>query len=80
MMFFTGDTHFGDPRVLRLDRRPLSNMEEHDAAHIRNWNERVGSDEAWHLGDVVSAKARSLQLTPKEVQRQQAPDRRQQRS
>lgn len=58
MIYFTGDTHFGDPRVLRLDRRPFSNLVEHDVALIRNWNEAVGpDDEVWHLGDVMSVKA-----------------------
>ncbi|MFK0335327.1 metallophosphoesterase family protein [Rhizobium sp. NPDC090275] len=58
MIYFTGDTHFGDRRVLSLDRRPFSSMAEHDAALIRNWNETVGAvDEVWHLGDVMSARA-----------------------
>lgn len=58
MIYFTGDTHFGDPRVLRLDRRPFPNIVEHDEALIRNWNEVVGpEDEVWHLGDVLSTKA-----------------------
>ena len=26
MIFFTSDTHFADPRVLRIDRRPFPNM------------------------------------------------------
>ncbi|AYD05196.1 hydrolase [Neorhizobium sp. NCHU2750] len=57
MLFFTGDTHFGDPRVLRIDRRPFSNMAEHDAELIGNWNRVVGKDdEVWHLGDFMSAK------------------------
>jgi calcineurin-like phosphoesterase family protein len=58
MIFFTGDTHFGDPRVLRIDRRPFDNMVAHDAALIENWNGVVGrNDEVWHLGDFVSANA-----------------------
>lgn len=58
MIFFTGDTHFGDPRVLRIDRRPFSNVAEHDAALIENWNAAVGTnDDVWHLGDFMSAKA-----------------------
>ncbi|MBB3302959.1 calcineurin-like phosphoesterase family protein [Rhizobium sp. BK077] len=58
MIYFTGDTHFGDPRVLRLDKRPFPNMLEHDEALIRSWNETVGlDDEVWHLGDVMSARA-----------------------
>lgn len=53
MIYFTGDTHFGDPRVLRLGHRPFPNMVEHDVALVRNWNETVDpEDEVWHLGDV----------------------------
>nr|WP_250812589.1 metallophosphoesterase family protein [Neorhizobium tomejilense] len=58
MIYFTGDTHFGDPRVLRLDKRPFTNMVEHDNALIRAWNETVGcEDEVWHLGDFMSTRA-----------------------
>lgn len=50
--FFTSDTHFSDPRVLRIDRRPFSNLAEHDAALIRFWKETVSeTDTVWHLGD-----------------------------
>jgi calcineurin-like phosphoesterase family protein len=51
-IFFTSDTHFGDPRVLRIDQRPFVNIAEHDAALIARWNEAVRpDDEVWHLGD-----------------------------
>jgi calcineurin-like phosphoesterase family protein len=51
-VFFTSDTHFGDPRILRLDRRPFASLADHDAALIAAWNARVGpEDEVWHLGD-----------------------------
>ncbi|WP_092938128.1 metallophosphoesterase family protein [Rhizobium sp. 9140] len=57
MIYFTSDTHFGDPRVLRIDRRPFSTMADHDAALIANWNAIVGEDdEVWHLGDVISPR------------------------
>lgn len=60
MIFFTADTHFGDPRVLRLDKRPFASMAEHDAALVGLWNETVGpEDEVWHLGDVMSARSGS---------------------
>ena len=53
-VFFTSDTHFNDPRVLRIDRSPFASLAEHDAALIARWNERVtDADEIWHLGDVV---------------------------
>ena len=51
-VLFTADTHFGDPRVLRIDRRPFPSIPAHDQALIANWNEAVGEDdEVWHLGD-----------------------------
>ena len=58
MIFFTSDTHFGDSRVLRIDRRPFPDMAGHDAALIANWN-RVASpeDEVWHLGDFAARRA-----------------------
>ena len=51
-VFFTGDTHFGDMRVLRFDHRPFATLAEHDAALVERWNEVVGpGDTVWHLGD-----------------------------
>lgn len=51
-VFFTSDTHFGDPRVLRIDKRPFKTIPEHDEALVTRWNEAVAPrDEVWHLGD-----------------------------
>lgn len=50
--FFTSDTHFGDPRILRIDRRPFPDLPTHDQALTEAWNAVVGpEDEVWHLGD-----------------------------
>lgn len=58
MIFFTSDTHFSDPRVLRIDRRPFGSLTEHDAALVDNWNAVVGpEDEVWHLGDFTRRDA-----------------------
>jgi calcineurin-like phosphoesterase family protein len=58
MLYFTSDTHFGDPRVLRVDRRPFATVAEHDRALIENWNAVVGApDEVWHLGDFARGDA-----------------------
>jgi calcineurin-like phosphoesterase family protein len=52
MFYVTSDTHFADPRVLRIDRRPFSSMPEHDAALIESWNQVVApGDVVWHVGD-----------------------------
>jgi calcineurin-like phosphoesterase family protein len=52
LLYFTSDTHFGDPRVLALDRRPFASVGVHDESLIGFWNETVApDDEVWHLGD-----------------------------
>lgn len=54
MIYFTSDHHFGDPRVLRIDRRPFPSVSAHDEALVAFWNETVGAeDEVWHLGDFM---------------------------
>ncbi|GLS45790.1 metallophosphoesterase family protein [Methylobacterium brachythecii] len=51
-VYFTSDTHFGDPRILRIDRRPFGDLAAHDAALVEAWNVVVQpDDEVWHLGD-----------------------------
>ncbi len=51
-VYFTSDTHFGDPRVLRFDHRPFPTLEAHDLALVERWNAVVGQDDTvWHLGD-----------------------------
>jgi calcineurin-like phosphoesterase family protein len=53
-VWFTSDTHFSDPRVLRIDRRPYPDLAAHDAALVANWNAVVApEDTVWHLGDVA---------------------------
>jgi calcineurin-like phosphoesterase family protein len=50
--FFTGDTHFGDRRALRFDKRPFADVAQHDEELVRRWNEVVApADVVWHLGD-----------------------------
>jgi calcineurin-like phosphoesterase family protein len=57
-LFFTSDTHFNDPRVLRIDRRPFPSLAAHDEALVQCWNETVGAeDEVWHLGDFARGDA-----------------------
>jgi calcineurin-like phosphoesterase family protein len=51
-VWFTSDTHFGDPRILRIDKRPYPDLAAHDAALIAAWTAVVArDDEVWHLGD-----------------------------
>ncbi|TJV08988.1 MAG: metallophosphoesterase, partial [Mesorhizobium sp.] len=58
MIYFTADTHFSDPRILRIDRRPFGSLAEHDRALISLWNETVSpDDEIWHLGDFARGSA-----------------------
>jgi calcineurin-like phosphoesterase family protein len=64
MLYFTSDTHFGDPRVLRIDKRPFKTAAAHDEALISFWNEVVQpEDELWHLGDFArGGRARVMEL------------------
>jgi calcineurin-like phosphoesterase family protein len=58
MLYFTSDTHFGDSRVLRIDKRPFQTVAKHDDALIRFWNGIVSpDDEIWHLGDFAKGTA-----------------------
>ncbi|GEP10670.1 metallophosphoesterase family protein [Methylobacterium gnaphalii] len=58
-VYFTSDTHFGDPRILRIDRRPFNTLDAHDAALVEAWNAVVGpDDEVWHLGDFALGPGR----------------------
>lgn len=51
-VWFTSDTHFGDSRILRIDKRPFPDLATHDTALIAAWNAVVGpEDDVWHLGD-----------------------------
>ncbi|MBB3997104.1 metallophosphoesterase family protein [Aureimonas pseudogalii] len=60
MIFFTSDTHFNDPRILRIDRRPFPDLARHDEALTAEWNRVVGEgDEVWHLGDFAKGTAAS---------------------
>jgi calcineurin-like phosphoesterase family protein len=57
MIYFTSDTHFGDPRVLRIDRRPFQTMALHDEELVRIWNSVVSNDDdIWHLGDFMLSR------------------------
>lgn len=60
-IFFISDTHFGHKKIVdgfsnsmhqNSGARPFSNIDEHDAALIENWNKTVGpNDTVYHVGD-----------------------------
>lgn len=52
-VWFTSDTHFGHSNIIRFCKRPFRNVDEMNAAMIKNWNDRVQpNDLVYHLGDV----------------------------
>lgn len=52
-IYFIGDLHLGHKNILSFDNRPFRNIEEHDAAIISNWNNKVApEDDVYILGDV----------------------------
>jgi calcineurin-like phosphoesterase family protein len=59
-IFFTADTHFGDPHILRHRQARYGSLEAHDAALVAGWNAVVGPDDAvWHLGDFAAGASRA---------------------
>lgn len=51
-IFFTADTHFNHPAILKFCRRPFSTVEEMNQALIENWNRVVGKkDRIYIVGD-----------------------------
>ena len=53
-IYFVSDTHFNHENIIKYCKRPFSSIEEHDAALINNWNEKVPEDGiVFHLGDVA---------------------------
>lgn len=58
-VYFTSDTHFGHPAILKLSRRPFQSVAEMDAALIEEWNAVVvPGDTVYHLGDFCFRNAR----------------------
>ena len=52
MIYYLGDTHFGDERVMKLANRPYFSTEEMNKAIAQKWNERVcDKDTVYVLGD-----------------------------
>jgi calcineurin-like phosphoesterase family protein len=58
-IYFTADTHFGDPHILRHRRARFGSVEAHDEALVAGWNAVVGpEDSVWHLGDFAAHASR----------------------
>ena len=58
MILFTADTHFNDPRILKIDRRPFADLAAHDAALVEAWSAAVQpGDTVYHLGDFAKGTA-----------------------
>ena len=56
-IYYTSDTHFLHENILGYCSRPFKNIEEHDEALIKRWNEKVPEDGlVFHLGDVYIIK------------------------
>lgn len=52
MIYYIGDIHFGDKRVMKLAGRPYSSTAEMDNDVILKWNRRVKeNDTVYVLGD-----------------------------
>lgn len=64
MDYFISDLHMGHKNAISFDSRPFTTIEEHDAAIIQNWNNRVTEeDTVYILGDISWHKnARTINI------------------
>lgn len=64
MYFFTSDTHFGHPNILRYSNRPFQDIGDHDRQLTERWNRVVHpADTVYHLGDFCLGKPeRAIEL------------------
>lgn len=54
MNFYISDTHLGHENIIRLSKRPFTNIEEMDKTIINNWNSVVSShDDIYIVGDLI---------------------------
>lgn len=59
--FFTSDLHFGHRNVIAFCDRPYKDVDEMNAAIIKQWNSQVGpDDEVYFLGDFGINKRKAL--------------------
>lgn len=53
--FYISDTHFGHQRMLDMQPRPFSSIDEHDEWLIECWNDVITPDDiVYHLGDFAA--------------------------
>lgn len=58
--FYVSDTHWCHERLLAMQPRPFSSIEEHDEFLIEAWNSVVGEqDIVYHLGDAFFSLSRN---------------------
>ncbi|NKQ88180.1 hypothetical protein [Rhizobium ruizarguesonis] len=57
--YYISDTHFGHERLISMQPRPFSAIDEHDEYIVESWNSVVGvHDIVYHLGDFAFNLAR----------------------
>lgn len=60
-VWFTSDLHFSHANIIKYCNRPFADVDEMNAALIRNWNEVVGpNDLVWNLGDVAMGNRKRI--------------------
>lgn len=61
MVYFTSDLHLGHANIIRLCRRPFSDVDEMDRFLVDGWNARVRDDDhVYVVGDLSFKSARPV--------------------
>ena len=54
MIYYTSDLHLGHANIIKLCKRPFSDVDEMNAVLISNWNNRVtNGDTVYISGDLM---------------------------
>lgn len=67
-LFFTSDTHFGSPSIVKRERRPFKNIKHNDKYIIKTWNKQAKkNDIIYHLGDFVNCNSSDMHSWEKSI-------------
>lgn len=60
-IFFTSDTHFCSPNIVKRENRPFKNIKRCDKFTIKTWNKQAKKEDIiYHLGDFVNCNDQDI--------------------
>ena len=60
MIYFIGDTHFGNAGMMQFDNSPFQSVDQMDRVIINNWNDAVTDNYVFSVTGDLSAKGKDI--------------------